>query len=54
MNCTKEITFWGGDTWLIGFMEAEGCFHASFSLNKLLFLLFDLAQKEQIIRNSFE
>lgn len=26
-------------------MEAEGCFHASFSLNKLLFLLFDLAQK---------
>ena len=31
-NYTKEITL--TDTWLIGFVDAEGCFHASFPLNK--------------------
>ena len=43
-NNTKEITL--NDTWLIGFIDAEGCFHISFSLNNNNFnLLFDLAQK---------
>lgn len=43
-NYTKEITL--TDTWLIGFVDAEGCFHASFPLNKNSFcILFDLAQK---------
>ena len=41
---TKEITL--TDNWLIGFVVAEGCFHASFPLNKNYFcILFDLAQK---------
>ncbi|RKF65803.1 putative intron-encoded endonuclease aI5 [Erysiphe neolycopersici] len=41
---TKEITL--NDTWLIGFVDAEGCFHTGFSLNNNKYhLLFDLAQK---------
>lgn len=42
---TKEITL--NDTWLIGFVDAEGCFHAGFSLKRKnsYTLLFDLAQK---------
>lgn len=41
---TKEITL--NDTWLVGFTDAEGCFHAGFSLrNNTYRLLFDLAQK---------
>jgi hypothetical protein len=44
MNCTKEITW--GDSWLIGFIDAEGCFHVGFSLdNNSYHLAFDLAQK---------
>lgn len=44
MNYTKEITL--GDTWLIGFIDGEGCFHVSIYLNKNSYLiLFDLAQK---------
>ena len=43
-NFTKEITL--NDTWLMGFIDAEGCFYAGFSLKKNSFkLLFDLAQK---------
>ena len=43
-NSTKEITL--NDTWLMGFIDAEGCFYAGFSLKKNSFkLLFDLAQK---------
>ena len=34
------------DTWLIGFVDAEGCFHVSLSLKDNGYtLLFDLAQK---------
>jgi len=42
---TKEITL--NDTWLLGFVEAEGCFHAGFPLKRKnsYNLLFDLAQK---------
>ena len=41
---TKEITL--NDTWLVGFTDAEGCFHAGFSLkNNSYRLVFDLAQK---------
>lgn len=41
---TKEITL--TDNLLIGFVDAEGCFHVSFPLNKNSFcILFDLAQK---------
>lgn len=41
---TKEITL--EDAWLIGFIDAEGCFHASFSSKSNNYqLLFDLAQK---------
>lgn len=44
-NKTKEITL--DDTWLIGFVDAEGSFHVSFSReeNNKYNLLFDLAQK---------
>lgn len=43
-NFTKEISL--NDTWLMGFIDAEGCFHAGFSLKNNSFrLLFDLAQK---------
>lgn len=43
-NKTKEITL--KDNWLIGFTDAEGCFHAGFSLNKNSYRLsFDLTQK---------
>lgn len=43
-NSTKEITL--NDTWLIGFTDAEGCFHVGFSSNNNSYrLLFDLAQK---------
>jgi hypothetical protein len=43
-NKTKEITL--DDTWLIGFVDAEGCFHVSLSLKDNNYtLLFDLAQK---------
>ena len=43
-NKTKEITL--DDTWLIGFVDAEGSFHVSFYLeNNKYNLLFDLAQK---------
>ena len=41
---TKEITL--KDTWLIGFVDAEGCFHVRFSnKNKSYSFLFDIAQK---------
>ena len=41
---TKEITL--NDTWLIGFVDAEGCFHVGFSLTTNSYALsFDLAQK---------
>lgn len=44
---TQEITL--NDTWLMGFVDAEGCFHAGFSLRPKRktshTLLFDLAQK---------
>ena len=41
---TKEISL--NDNWLLGFIDAEGCFHASFSLKKKSFrILFDIAQK---------
>ena len=44
MNCTKEITL--NDTWLIGFSDAEGCFHVGFSLkNSSYALVFDITQK---------
>lgn len=41
---TKELTL--NNTWLLGFIDAEGCFHVSFSKNNNKFtLLFDLSQK---------
>ena len=41
---TKEITL--NDSWLVGFTDAEGCFHVGFSLkNNKYMLVFDLAQK---------
>lgn len=41
---TKEITL--NDSWLVGFIDAEGCFHAGFSSKNNSFqLCFDLAQK---------
>ena len=41
---TKEISL--NDNWLIGFIDAEGCFHASFPLKKNYYnILFDLSQK---------
>jgi LAGLIDADG endonuclease len=42
---TKEITL--SDTWLMGFVDAEGCFHVGFSLNKnnSYSICFDLAQR---------
>jgi hypothetical protein len=43
-NNTKEITL--KDNWLIGFTDAEGCFHVGFSLTKNSYSLsFDLNQK---------
>lgn len=43
-NVTKQITL--NDNWLIGFIDAEGCFHVSFSSkNNFYNFLFDLAQK---------
>lgn len=43
-NELKDITL--DDNWLIGFVDAEGCFHASFSKNNKGFhFIFDLAQK---------
>lgn len=44
MDNTQEITL--NDTWLVGFTDAEGCFHAGFSLkNNSYRLEFNLAQK---------
>ena len=44
INYTKEITL--SDSWLIGFIDAEGCFYVGFSLkNNSYQLTFDLAQK---------
>ena len=43
-NCTREITL--NDTWLLGFTDAEGCFHVSFPVNNNSYkILFELAQK---------
>ena len=41
----KELTL--NDNWLIGFVDAEGCFHVSFikNSNNSFRILFDLAQK---------
>jgi len=44
LNYTKEISL--DDSWLIGFIDAEGCFHVGFSeKNNSYQLSFDLAQK---------
>ena len=43
-DSTKEISL--NDSWLVGFIDAEGCFYAGFSSNNNYFqLTFDLAQK---------
>src|ERR1700759_2460222 len=39
----KPITL--KDNWIIGFIDAEGCFHVSFGKNNSYKILFDLAQK---------
>ena len=43
-NSLREITL--NDNWLLGFIDAEGCFHVSFSKNKNSYsILFDISQK---------
>jgi hypothetical protein len=39
----KELTL--NDNWIIGFIDAEGCFHSSIKDNGYYKILFDLAQK---------
>jgi hypothetical protein len=42
----KPLSLTLNDYWLIGFVEAEGCFHVSFSKTKNTFkFIFDLTQK---------
>jgi len=44
VNATLEVTL--NDPWLIGFIDAEGCFNARFPLNNNRFgIKFELAQK---------
>lgn len=55
-NNTKEISL--NNSWLIGFADAEGCFHVGFSLTTNSYALsFDLAQKgresKEIVLDNF-